>query len=493
MRSNIRNLIIVAVCIAVLGGALLTLKLTGNDQAASSSVSSTASIELVSKKSEDVVSMNVVNQKGSYTLVPVKTPAASSKASSGSSSAASGGTEPTYTVKELGGCPINTSSTESVVKNGFSLVASKNLGTVSNLEEYGLKNPQATVKVQFRDGSSYDYKIGRASATDSASYYMCGLDSDHVYIVSVDQGLLESPTYFVSTNILAVNNTAASSASGASENNFTKITLSGSNYPKPITFSVYQTGLKISSPANYTADSSKLDSLKTDLATLTADSVEAVNPDADALKKYGFDSPTAVAKYTVNGADYTLTAGAKDGADYYVMLGGVNVVYKVASTSIQSWALGNLFDLRDKQLVGANIESVKSITVDAGSGENVLNVTRTKDEKQSTEDKAYYNYKVTGNGGKALDYDTNFRNFFVKLVNINILENAEEKPSGQPVLTVKFQYYDGAAADTFEFYKSGDRRYTAVVNGQVFGIVTQDDMDSVTAGISALESGKSVS
>jgi hypothetical protein len=485
MKSNIRNLVIVAVCIVVLGGALLALKLTGNDKAASSSASSTASIELVSKKSEDVVSMNVVNRKGSYTLVPVKTPKTSS-ASSGASSSASSSSEPVYTVKELGGCPINTSATESVVKNGFSLVASKNLGTVSSLAEFGLSDPQATVKVQFSDGSSYDYKIGKTSATDSSAYYMCGLNSDNVYIVSVDQGLLENAGYFVSKDILAITNKSG-------DNNFTKITLSGANYPQPIAFSVYKTGLKISSPASWEADSSALSDLKSALSTLTASSVEAVDPDAAALTKYGFDSPAAVAQFSVNGANYTISAGAKDGDSYYVMLGGVNVVYKAASDSIRAWALQNLYGLRSKTILAPDVETVKSLTVTAGSSKNVLNLTRSKNEKQSTEDKTYYDYKVTGNDGKSLNYDKNYKNFYTKLTGVSILQEASEKPSGSPVLTVQYQYFDDSKTDAVEFYQSGDRRYTAVLNGQVFGIVTQDDLDTITGDIAALESGKTVS
>lgn len=483
MRNNIRNLVIVAVCIVVLGGALLTLKLTGNDKAASSSASSTASIELVSKKSEDVVSMNVANQYGSYTLIPVKTQASSS---SGSSSAASGSSEITYTVKELAGCPIDTSETESVIKNGFSLVASKNLGAVSSLDEFGLKNPQATVRVSFRDGGSYNYKIGKVSATNASSYYMCGLDSNNVYIVSVDQGILESPSYFVSKNILAIKDSKG-------ENNFTGITLSGTNYPQPISFSVKKTDLVISSPASYVPDTTALSGLKTALSGLTADSVEAVNPDAAALQKYGLDNPSAVASFTVNGADYTISAGAKDGSDTYVMLKGVNVVYKVPSSGIESWANQSLFALRNKAILTASIDTVKSMKITVGSTENVLNIARTKDDSKSTEDTTYYNYKLTGNDGKELDYDTNYKNFYQNLLEVNLLEGASEQPDAQPVLSVKCQYYDGSGTDTLELIPSASRRYTAVLNGQVFGIVTQDDYDAIADGISALESGKTVS
>lgn len=486
MRSSIRNLIIVAVCAAVLGGALIALKLTGNDSAPSSAASSSASIELVSKKSDEVASMSVTNEKGSYTLIPVrKAPAA--QASSGASAAASGGSDTiTYTVRELGGCPVDTSATGSVVENGFSLVASRNLGTVSDLGEFGLKDPQATVRVSFKDGTSFNYKIGKASATDSSAYYMCGTDSDNVYIVTIDAGLLESAEYFVSKEILAI-----TSPSGS--NSFAKIELSGANYPTPVTLAVQGQDLKITAPKQYDPDLSALSGLEGALSTLTADSVEAVNPDAAALAKYGLDKPAAVAKFSVNGGNYSLTVGAKSGDDYYVMLGGVDVVYKAPATGIDPWASKGLFALRSKQILAPDVETVKSLTVTVGGAENVLNVSRTKDESKSTQDTAYYTYKLTGNGGKTLDYDKNYKNFYQGVIGISILGDASEKPDTAPALTLRYQYYDKASTDTVEFYQSGDRRYVAVLNGAVFGIVTQDDVDLVTKNIGLLESGQAVS
>lgn len=490
MRSSIRNLIIVAVCAAVLGGALIALKLTGNDASSSSSASSAASIELVSKKSDDVASMSVTNEKGSYTLIPVrKTPAAASSGafSSASSAASSGSDAITYTVRELGGCPINTSATGSVVQNGFSLVASRNLGTVSDLNEFGLKDPQATVRVSFKDGSSFNYKIGKASATDSSAYYMCGTDSDNVYIVTIDAGLLENAAYFISKDILAITNPNGSNA-------FAKIELSGANYPAPVTLAVQGQDLKITAPKQYDPDSSALSALESALSTLTADSVEAVNPDDAALSKYGFDQPAAVARFSVNGGSYTLTAGAKSGSDYYVMLGGVNVVYKAAAAGVEAWASKGLFGLRSKQILAPDIETVKSLTVTAGGAENVLNVARAKDESKSTQDTTYYTYKVTGNGGKSLDYDTNYKNFYQSAIGVSILEDASgAAPLPAPALTLQYRYYDKAATDTVEFYQSGDRRYVAVLNGVAFGVVTQGDIDLVTKNIGLLESGQAVS
>lgn len=482
MRSSIRNLVIVAGCVVVLGGALLALKLTGNAEPASSSASSAVSIELVSKKSEDVVSMNVVNQKGSYTLIPVPKTAAS-----GSSKAASGsGRDVTYTVRELSGFPVNTSETESVVKNGFSLVASRNLGTVGSLGEYGLDKPQATVRVSFRDGSTFDYKIGRATATDPSAYYMCGLNSDNVYIVSIEAGLLESPDYFISKEILAL-------ADSNGQGNFTKITLSGAAYPQPVTLSAAADGMKITAPAEYPADAEALSALQGSLASLTAESVAAVRPDAAALKKYGLGSPAASVSFTAGGKSYTLRAGGVSGENYYVMLDGVDVVYTAAKSGVDPWASKGLFGLRSKQLLEADAETVRALSVTADGAQNVLNVARTKDKKQSADGKTVYAYKLTGNGGRALDFEKNYKNFFGHLQSVSILADAKDKPDASPDLTVRYAYFDKKTTDTLEFVKSADRRYTAVVNGRVFGIVTQDDVDQIKSEIKALEAGQAIS
>lgn len=480
MNTSTRNLIVVAACIVVLGGAAAALALTGKGADTASSAASAASIDLVSKKSEDIVSMSVKNKKGSYTLIPVQT--AASSAASGSSSS---GSTVTYTLQGRDGVPIDSAAAGQVIQNGFNLVATKNLGKIDNLEEFGLKDPQATVKVSFKDGSTYNYKIGSPSATDSSSYYMCGENSNNVYVVSVDGGILDNENYFISKNILAITDSSG-------QNDFTKITLSGKNFPQPISIAKMGTVQAIISPFSAEADDTKLSAMQTALATVTASSVEAIRPDAAALKTYGFDQPTAVAEFTVNKGSYKLIVGAKKDSSYYVMMDKGNVVYSVSADSISAWAEATAFSVRSKSLLMPNISDVKSITVTQGSASSALNIARTKDEAKSTQDKPAYTYKVTGTGGKELAYDTNYKNFYKSLISIQLLEAAGGKPSGTPAYSVEYQYYDKGGKDTIQLYKSGDRRYTAVVNGQVYGTVTSTDVDKMTSSYQQLQNGQSV-
>lgn len=488
MKSGTRNLIAVAVGVAVLGGLVVVLQQTGKKEETASSAAASSAIQLVSKKSEDVASMKVTNSKGEYTLIPKKKAAASS-AASGSSSAAQEETE--YTVQGLEDLPIDTSAASSVIQNGFSLVASKDLGTVSSLGDYGLENPQATVDISFKDGSGYHYKIGKASATDQSAYYMCGTDSKNVYIVSVDGGLLENREYFVSKSLTSIGTTDANGNSTATTL-FTRMKLSGKNYPQNVVLSIKDQDMKITEPEQYDVDTNKVSAAETALSSLAADTVEAVKPDAAALAKFGLDQPVASVEFTADKKNYKLTAGAKKDGNYYVMFNDVNVVYGIAASKVSAWAEMNLFEFRNKLIYLPNIETVKSFTVTAGSTVNELNVTRAKDEKKSTQDKPAYTYKLTGNGGKTLDYEKNYKHFYQTAISVQILEPADQVPEGKPELSFEYRYFDKNTVDTIQFIKSADRRYTVLFNGKPFGIVTQDDIDTVKNSVGLLESGQTV-
>ena len=453
MKSGTRNLIIVAVGVAVLGGLVAVLQTTGKtEDASSSSAEVSSAIQLVSKKRENVVSMKVTNAKGSYTLIPEKKKAA--QASSGSASSAAS-EETTYTVEGFRNVPINTTETSSVIESGVSLIASKDLGSVSSLEDYGLKNPQATVDVSFQDGSSYHYKIGKTSATDQSAYYMCGTDSDHVYLVSVDSGLFESGTYFVNKSLTAIGTTDSSGNSNAASL-FTKIALSGKNYAQNIVMSMKDDAMKITVPEEYDVNSTKLSAVETALSSLSADTVEAVNPDAAALKTYGLDNPTAVVTFTADKKNYKLTAGAKKDGNYYVMFDGVDAVYGISASKVSEWAEADLFAFRNRMIYLPYIETVQSFTITVGDQTNELNLTRTKDESKSTQDKPAYTYKLTGNGGKTLDYENNYKYFYQTAIGVQILEPADKIPEGKPALTYEYRYFDKSTVDTVQFIKSYD-------------------------------------
>lgn len=495
MKSGTRNLVIVAAAIVVLGGAAAALALTGGGKGTSSSAAS-SSINLISKKSEDVVSMSVKNKKGSYQIVPEVVPANSAAANftaSGSASSASSGsaTTTTYTVEGLDGAPVDSSLTQQVFQNGYSLVGSQDLGETGKLEEFGLKDPQATVEVRYKDGSSITYLLGNASATDSTAYYMCTQGSTRVYVVSVDAGIFEGKTYFVKKDILSISSDSSSTSStGSTANDFTAITLTGKNYAKPIVMYKEGSALAMTSPYKASLDATNLTALEGALTTVTAASVEAVNPDAAALKKYGLDNPAASVSFLVNNGAYKLLAGSKTGDNYYVMLDKGKIVYQVAAGSVDAWVNTTAFALRGKNLLTPVISTVKTVTFSKGGASSSVTVARAKDEKQSTQDNTVYTYTATAGGGTKLDYDKVYQPFYAKLITPEILEESTAKPAGSPAYALEYQYFDKSGKDTVQFYAAGDRRYLAVVNGETAGIVTSSDIDTLYTEWQQMLSGK---
>lgn len=508
MKRSTRNVIIVAACAAALGVAAIILQKTGGAVSSSSSAVSSDGVQLVSKSSNDVASMKVTNQKGTYTIVPMVTQ--NLTASSGSSKSAAAAN---YTVKELAGCPIDTGETSAAVKNGFSLSASKEIGTVSTLQDYGLSDPQATVLVTFKDGSTYGYKIGNQTATSAGSYYICSDKSSKVYVVAIDAGLLEAPTYFVQKQMisLAGDNVSSSavSSNSSSSYNFTQITLSGTAYPTGVKLqpkaqdavrssnAAAQPSLSIVAPDEYETDSTNVQSLETSLTSLTADSVVAVNPDAATLKQDGFDQPTAVAEYTVNKKNYKLIIGAQNGASkYYAMVGSVPVIYSVTSDGVSGLVSQSLFALRSKMIYLPNIKNVKKVTVLSGTDKTEIDVTRTEkaaSSASSSGSEKEYDYKVSVNG-KQLDYDTNYRNAYELLISLALYDQADKQPPDtKPTAEIRYEYFDKSGTDAIEFYQSTTRRYTAVFNGKVYGICSQSDVDKAVQTIKDFAAGKAIS
>lgn len=497
MKSGTRNLVIVAAAIVVLGGAAAALTLTGGGKGGASS-SASSSINLIEKKSEDVVSMSVKNKKGSYQItaqvVPANSAAANFTASgsvSSEASASSGSTETTYAVEGLESAEVDSSLVQQVFQNGYSLVGSQDLGETNKLEEFGLKDPQATVEVAYKDGSTLTYQLGNVSAADSTSYYMCKQGSSRVYVVSVDAGLFEGKNYFVKKAVLAVGSAGSGSTDG-STNDFTAITLTGKNYPKPIVLSKENNALVMTSPYKASLDSANLSALENALTTVTAASVEAVNPDAAALKKYGLDNPAAAVSFLVNKGAYKLLAGNKTGGNYYVMLDKGKVVYQVEASGVEAWVNATAFALRTKSLVVPAISTVKAVTFAKGGASSGVTVARAKDDKQSTEDNTVYTYTVTAGGAK-LDYEKVYQPVYLKLISPEILEESTAKPADAPVYTLEYQYFDKSGKDTVQFYAAGDRRYLAVVNGETAGLVTSAEIDSLYADWQQALSGKTVS
>ncbi|WP_101697429.1 DUF4340 domain-containing protein [Clostridium minihomine] len=478
MKNSTRNLLAVVAVLVVLGGIFAALKLTEKEPEPETSLPEDTAISLLSKQIEDVQSMKVTNEKGGFTIVPKTVEITNSSGASTS--------QTSYTVQGLEGLPLYETAAENVVKDGFSLVASKNLGDVSSLSEYGLEAPKAEVQVNFKDGTNFHYILGNEAA-GSEGYYMSGKNSDNVYVVSVDEGIFGGTKDFVKKELYTLTNPSSGEETPAISN----ITLHSSYFGEQLQLTSGQDGVVYVSDGkqNVRVDEAQYSSLATAISTVTADQVVEINPSAEQRKQYGLDAPVMTLTFTAGGNQHTLKAGKEENGIRYIMADNVPAVFGLKEETAKVWAGTTLYTLRSKFVVIPNIVDVSGLDVTTGGNTYVFEKPRTKDTQKSTEDNEVYAYTVTCNG-KGLTYDPNFQKYYQNIVAVQLLEEAHSDSDGvanalktDPVYTVRFRFYDAAKKPvTVQYYAVSDRRYLAVVDGNAQGLVTEKNVLGLVEG-----------
>ncbi|MCH4238837.1 MAG: DUF4340 domain-containing protein [Oscillospiraceae bacterium] len=507
MKNPKRTLIILLVCVAGLTAVLLGLHFAPSSGGSSSSGSSLQTTVLYSHKDSDLVSMTVTNAAGTYTIEPDKAATAkavSAAAASKTSSAASGSTssaaaaKTVFKVRELNGIEIDTATAGTAAQEGYNLSALKNIGAAASLSDYGLQKPATQFTSTFTDGSKVTVLIGNVTALDASSRYIKMSGSDNIYTATVADALLKGTNAYVSPRLISLSgtadNTSASSSSTAAANMFTKIDVKDAAG----TIALARSG-QAWTVNGRAADSEKVSTLAGTLTSLSGTSVEAVHPTEQQLKTFGLASPAAELTYTAKSGTATLLVGSqKTGSvssqsesssssdvSYYAMLKGGNKVCLVESTALP-WLTEKAFDLQQLSLI-ANTQTDISNLMLQGNGINYnISVSRTKNESSSTEDVAAYTYSTAVNG-KKISNESNYAQFFTKLLNLKILEDSSETPAGEPAATLTMTGYDTKIRHVYQFYKVSDRRYFVKADGIGCGLISSTAYDDMVTGIKAVK------
>lgn len=499
MKKNTRYILITLAAAVVLGGAVTALLLTkpqAEDSSSSSTTSSsTESISLFSYEDSEVASIQVKNTNDTFTI----------NAKTETSSASSEDEEDTTTTSfYLDGVDekIQNTTATTLASSGYSLTASNEIGDAEELklEDYGLKEPQATVTTTLTDGKQETYSIGNEGPI--SGYYV--QYDGKVYVASINTGLFGTKLDFINTTVLTItppsDESSESSESSSSEeatNEFTLFTFSGTNFPQEVKVVPQPESLlssyKLTSPYTVDANSSTFTNITEGVAALTATEAVVINPTDEDLEEYGLKDPTVEMNFTVNGTSYTLLSGKLSGNTRYGMLKGVDVIYAFDESTVKDWSNATLFSLRDTFVSLEMISDVCKLTVETPDKKDVFTLTRTENEESSTEDKISYDYSVTGTDGQEITYQDIFTKYYQTIIAVQLLEETtDEKAEGEPMLTVTYEYYEGDPARVVKFYSIGDRRCLAEVDGQVVGVVTSQSVQNIIDNTEIVLQNKSV-
>lgn len=510
MKKNTQYLLIALACIVVLGGGIAALTLTGGtgeDTSSSAAVSSTSTIALIDKTDEDLASVTVTNETGTITVhahtETVEPSSTAEETSSGSESTSSEAAEPetevVYEVDGLDGLALN-DDVSSVARAGYSLTAQKSIGTVDDLEEFGLTDPTATVSAVYQDGSTYSYSIGVANG---GYYYVQPDGSDEVYLASVSSALFASVNNLADTTLFELeigedNSSAASVAQTTGTYTESAILdvlhLSGKAFERAVTIEYDpDEGYLMTEPRNATTDSTKMSDITTALTSLSADSLVKAHPTQEDLETYGLADPDVLCDFTSGGKEYVLKLSAADSdGNRYILYDGIDAVFQIADSTVAAWADIDPFYLQSTLTLLPNIVTVSELDLTANGKNYHFTIDRQVDEEESTEDETVYTYTVTNGDGVQLDYEDNFKHFYLTLLSITVSEDTWEMPTGTPDITCTYSFYDGSEPDVLELYKVSDRRYAIVANGELMGLALSDTVDLAMNNLELLNNGETV-
>ena len=210
----------------------------------------------------------------------------------------------------------------------------------------------------------------------------------------------------------------------------------------------------------------------------------------------GVDSPVRAFR-AVGGTPLFVSRGAGDtledaDGNRYLIYSGIDAVFQIANSKVTAWADADPFLLQSTLTLLPNIVDVHTMELTMNGETYSFTIDRTVNEEDSTEDNTVYDYTVTSGDGTALDYEENFKHFYLALISITVSEDTQDMPEGEPTLTCTYTYQDKPGSDTIEYYRVSDRRYAIVENGQLMGLALSDDVDLAMQDLELLYSGQDV-
>lgn len=468
MNKKVRNLIIGAVVLVLLVGALLLLLFLPQKQeettsSESSSVSSTT-VEVYAGDSSAVTSVKVDGAKGVYEVL--RTAVEDEK--------------PVYGIEELEGLPQLSNYYSNLVTQFASVTATRLIiENPADLSIYGLKDPQITVEVTYEDGTGHTVYLGDALTTGDG-YYLRADDSDTVYSVSnnkysaANRGALE----YVSTEILeewvAPTDKDGNVTQEAAIINYLEIdggTLAEyglyrmeAELDTDESDMTYSSGYRIVSPieADFRiradSDGNDQNAVYTEkLSTaFSAERVEDVFPDGEALTAYGFDEPYATIRFARDGVGHVWTIGGETTTNggveaRYMMADDKPIVY-VTAVSMLPWLTADLNNLFSSLMILPHINDVDHVDVTVDGESYSIDITGADDEL------------VASINGTEIDTAI-YRKLYQYLLSAPAEQLNVGNSRGKKLAGITYHYRDTKSTETVEFYDAGSRRCIVSLNG----------------------------
>lgn len=475
MSKTAKNALIAGAACLVLAIAAVILLLTApkkeRESISESSVSQAREVQITNKSADQVLSITVTNEHGSFTF--------SRKTRGEASDDGTVLASYYWTSDELLGVGQSDSAVRSFI-GGFASLTAKSVveENAGDLDKYGLQQPRAAVSLSFDDGSKTELFFGIENpANTSTVYFREGGRVMLAYANDVSGAFKDIKDY---ANLLITKSL------GDGEN-VDYITITRKDLEEPVEIR-YMSELaaarddekyvvstlnthRFTSPYNAEINVSKGGALCGGVCGLTMKECAYLEASAENLARCGLDDPFCTVKFSYGGEERTLLLGDKakqvvsesasdapqlyEVTGYYAALVGVPGIF-VISTQSAPWYDFNPADYVSARPVSAYIYGCESVEISASGKTYTFEINAES--------------KAVSLGEKSVDGE-NFRKFFEQLVGSIGEEVYTGEACGAPAVTVKFTYTDdyaklyGAAENTLGFFP-GERKDTVTLDGK---------------------------
>ena len=479
MSKGIKKLMLGIVALVLVSGGLVAaifLLPEKHDDTDDTPSESTPEYTLFDIKKADIKSITVKNKEDTLTLLQKK--------------------ENEWECEELKSLPFEADK-YGYLADGLLSLSSPTKITPEDLKNFGLDEPGASIDIALVDETK-TLLMGTKAPGGESKYVMLKNDGN-VYVLDgyTCEAFEKTKKDFIKTNLISSENTQIDPQTGQTVSTalITKLVLSGTNFPKPVTLVKYtdeemeELG-RMSSLAvldngqKHDTDPQKVEPLNSSLISFNASEAMFLNPSNDKLKECGLDKPSAVADLTFEEKTYKITLGKRfkgedDSYYYYMTFGDYKVIYTLQE-SYAPWAALQIKDIRSSLLFITSIDNVSKITVKSEQVNAEFILEGSGDEL------------VVKNDGKICDTD-NFRNLYQVYIGVSPEEDAASTPKINPVFTLTFTYHDEKTKDTvISLTPNGSRRLFYAINGEGSTNVNENTLDNLIAKTKDYLSGKTV-
>ena len=426
-KRLIRNLIIAALAIAVLGGgyyfALKWEPDTKKDEPAETAPTTEATY-IVSEETDSVEKLHIKNSASEYDIVKTK------------------GEDDgyVYSIPALTSGDENSASIGSAFSSLIKMTATKTMNTgVDKAESYGLTAPSASYVIYKSDGSSITVLIGDEVPTGGEFYCMVE-GGDKIYTIGSYKAdtVNKTPDDYRNTSLMSISKaediTGFTLWHGTEKVMSIRTATEDENAQKAL-----GTMWAMDYPWNEEVSDEKLSGLFEKLLKIEATGFAAQG-----------DSPQFDYRFEITAADenYSFSVGgAAPNGGVYLRNDASSMVY-IADESIRA-AIENVNpnDYTGKLVKIASIDKVSRAVVRRGDTEYVM-------EPGDENGKAY-----VINGAEVAE--DSFKKNYQTVIGVLFRERGSFEVSGEPYMTITYEFKDGGS-DTTKYYEYDERDFVAV-------------------------------